>query len=118
MDQSYLRQRAEEVRAELSTLIPDEEERGRVEAELADALTQPPGDADGAILRVLRSHQAVLDWLRTARSRATSLVDQRPPQLGVLYVCPNKDYSVVPEGLSDQALLCPHCDSVLQPYHP
>jgi hypothetical protein len=116
MDESYLRHRAEEVRAELPALIPDEEERSRVDAELADALAQPPCDADSAILRALRSHQAVVDWLRADRSRATSLVDQRPPQLGVLYVCPNKDYSVVLEVLSDEALLCPHCPSVLQPY--
>jgi hypothetical protein len=115
MDESYLRQRAEEVRAELPALILDEQERSRVDAALADALAQPPGDADSAIMRALRSHPAVLDWLRTGRSRAIGL-DGDPGPFGVLYVCPNKDYSVVPEVLSDEALLCPRCDSVLQPY--
>jgi len=119
MDENELRRLAEEARRKLAELIPEERERARVDSELAQALNEPPGSAKPALMEALRSHEAVRNWVAADTDRFVGMVGPvgpvtTSPVVGVLYVCPKKDYAVVREVPSDKALLCPKCGSVLE----
>jgi hypothetical protein len=116
MDENELRRRAEEVRRELADLIPDEPERARVDSQLARALNEPPGHAKPALMEALRSHEAIRAWIAADTDRFVSQVGDVMSPVGVLYVCPEKNYAVVREVPSDEVLLCPKDGSVLERY--
>jgi len=116
MDENELRRLAEEARRKLAELIPEERERERVDSELARALNEPPGSAKPALMEALQSHEAVRSWVGADTDRFVGVVgpDINTTSVGVLYVCPKKDYAVVREVPSDEALPCPKCGSLLE----
>jgi len=114
MTEDELRQLAEQIRAELSELIADTGERTAVDDDLARALAQPPGDAGPALAEALRSHGAVRDRLEADAIRFPGQVGDPAGAIGVLFFCPNNDYSVVRDVPTDEALLCPNDGAVLQ----
>lgn len=116
MDENELRQLAERVRLELLELIPDEDERARVDGDLARALDEPAGSAERTLRDALRSHDAVRRFLAFDIDRAVGPLGDPQFPLGVLYVCPMKNYAVVREVPSDEVLLCPKDGSVLERY--
>lgn len=50
------------------------------------------------------------------RDRSAGLLGDPTAPLGVLFVCVNRDYSVVFEVLTDEPPLCPNDGSVLERY--
>ena len=52
------------------------------------------------------------------RDRAIGPLGQPTAMLGVLFVCPKLDYSVVRETVTDEVLLCPYDGSVLERQDP
>jgi len=96
----------------LAVLIPDEREQARVDGEL----NEPPGSAKAVLIQALRSHEAIRRWIAADTSRFISLGGGEGPLLpvGVLYVCPQKEYAVARESPSDDVLCCPLDRSVLE----
>jgi hypothetical protein len=113
MDENSLRRLAEEVRANLRDLISDEQQRAQVDHELLEALQRPSGSAAAALRDALRSHEAIVDWLAIDVDRAVDQIGDVTEPLGVLFICPTNDYSIVLETAADEAPLCPRCGSVL-----
>ena len=78
------------------------------------------GQLINALGRALRSHHATREWVRmhtsvsTDPDRAVGTLGVATAALGVLFVCPNEDYSVVQETVTDETPLCPHDGAVLQ----
>ena len=125
MEEDELRRTAEALRADLPNLISDPAERAAIEANLTQALDQPPGTAHDALRRAIGSHSATRDWMRRRtpvtedRDRAIGPLGQPTAAvLGVLFVCPNMDYSFMRERVTDEVPLCPHDGSVLQRQNP
>jgi hypothetical protein len=116
MDENELRRLAGEARQRLAELIPDEQERASADSHLASALREPPARAKPALIEALRSHDAIRWWIAADTDRAASLKGDPISPIGVLYVCPQKDYSVVREVPPGEVLLCPRDDSVLERY--
>jgi hypothetical protein len=116
MDENELRRRAQEARRELAELIPDERERVRVDSQLAQALNEPPGNAKPALMAALRSHEAIRRWIAADTDRVFSLAGDVTSSVGVLFVCPKKDYTVVREAPTEEVLVCPKDGSVLERY--
>ena len=116
MDETELRQLAEDARRRLAELIPDEQERREADGELARALDEPPGNAKPALMAALRSHEGVRRWVAADTDRIVGLLGDLTEPIGVLYVCPQKDYTVVREAPPDGELLCPKDGSVLERY--
>ena len=116
MDENDLRRLAGEARQRLAEVIPEEHERARVDSDLARALSEPPGRAKPALLEALRSHDAIRRLVAADTDRAVGLSGDAISPIGVLYVCPQKNYSVVLEVPPDEALLCPKDGSVLERY--
>ena len=116
MDEIELRQLAEEARGELPQLIPDEGQRARADIQLAQALNEPPGKAKSALMSALRSHEAIRRWVAADTDRMVSLAGDVTSSLGVLFVCPRKDYTLVREAPAEEVLLCPNDGSVLERY--
>jgi hypothetical protein len=116
MDENELRRWAEQVRRELAELIPDERERARLDSQLARALNEPPGSAKPALMDALRSHEAIRRRVAADTDRFVSQVGDVMSPVGVLYVCPEKNYTVVREVPSDEVLVCPKDGSVLERY--
>lgn len=114
MTEQELRRLAEKIRAELPELIPDADERRVVDGDLARALAKPPAEAEPALAQALRSHGAVRDRLEADTIRFSGQSGDPTEPLGVLFFCPNKDYSVIRDAPTDAALLCPHDGAVLQ----
>jgi hypothetical protein len=120
MEGDELRRTAEALRADLPDLINDPAERAAMEANLTQALDQPPGTARDALRRAIGSHPATRDWMRRRtpvtddRDRAIGPLGHPTAVLGVLFVCPNMDYSFMRERVTDEVPLCPHDGSVLQ----
>ena len=120
MDEDELRSLAEALRADLPGLIDDAAERAAIEAELARALDEPPGTAHGELRRAIASHPATREWIRQRTAvaeegdRAVGPLGQPTAALGVLFTCPNKDFSFVQETLADEVPLCPYDGSVLE----
>lgn len=116
MDEKELRRLAEEVRQELAELIPDEHERARVDSDLARALNEPLGNVKPALLEAFRSHEAIRRWMAADTDRAVIQGGDVTSQIGVLFACPQKNYTVVREVPTDEVLLCPKDGSVLERY--
>ena len=116
MDENDLRRLAGEARQGLAELIPDEQERARVDEDLARALSEPPGHAKPALLEALRSHDAIRRLVAADTDRGIGPLGDPISPLAVLYVCPQKDYSVIREGPTEEVLLCPNDGSVLERY--
>lgn len=116
MDENELRQLAEESRRRLTELIPDEHERRRADGDLARALNEPPGSAKPALMEALRSHEGIRRWVAADTDRIVGQLGDLTQPIGVLYVCPLKDYTVVREAPMDAELLCPNDRSVLERY--
>jgi hypothetical protein len=114
MTEDELRRLAEQIRAELPGLIADADERTAVDNALGRALAQPAGDAGPALADALRSHSAVRDRLEADAIRFPGQSGDPTEPIGVLFFCPNKDYSVVRDVPADEALLCPNDGAVLQ----
>jgi hypothetical protein len=115
MEESELRQLAEEARRRLAELIADEDERRQADGDLARALSEPPGSAQAALLEALRSHEAIRRWVAADPERVGLLGEVTEP-VGVLYVCPRKDYTVVRETPPERDLRCPIDGTVLVRY--
>ena len=109
-----LRRLAEEARCKLPELIPDPGQREPVDRALAAALAEPPGPARAALVTALRSHEALLRWLAVDRDRGPGTLGNPTESIGVLYICPRQDYSVVPDVPPKGPLFCPHDDSILE----
>jgi hypothetical protein len=124
MVEDELRRAAEALRADLPDLIDDLTERAAIEADLTQALDQPPGAGHDALRKAIGSHSATRDWMRRRtpvpedRDRAIGPLGQPTAVLGVLFVCPNMDYSFMRERITDEVPLCPHDGSVLQRQDP
>jgi hypothetical protein len=116
MDENELRQLAEESRRRLAELIPDEHERRQADGDLARALNEPPGSAKPALMAALRSHEGIRRWVAADTDRIVGQLGDLTQPIGVLYVCPRKDYTVVREAPVDAELLCPNDGSVLERY--
>ncbi|RZB13795.1 hypothetical protein StrepF001_42225 [Streptomyces sp. F001] len=117
MTDNELRALAEQIRAELPVLVADADERERLDRDLGQALEQPAGTAAAALRQVLQSHPAVRDWVETDNDRSiTTLPGDSTSQLGVLFVCPNRDYSTVREVVTSEVLVCPHDGAALERY--
>ena len=107
MEEDELRGIAEALRADLPNLIGDAAERAAIEADLTQALDQPPGSAHDALRRAIASHAATREWMRRRtsvtedRDRAIGPLGQPTAVLGVLFVCPEMDYSFVRETVAD-----------------
>lgn len=125
MEEDELRGLAEALRADLPDLIDDPAERTAMDDDLAQALDLPPGTAHDALRGVIASHAATRKWMRR-RAPVTEDPDRAigplgtpiplgaPGHVGVLFVCPKLDYSVVRETITDEVLLCPYDGSVLE----
>lgn len=113
MTEEELRDLAEQIRGELPAMIPDDRERARVDDRLARALSQPRGSAGSALTEALRSHEAIRDRLEADHDRVAAPAGDSQGVIGVLFVCPQRDYSVVRDRPTDEALLCPNDGSVL-----
>ena len=116
MEESELRQTAEEARRRLAELIPDEDERRQADADLARALNEPSASAKPALMEALRSHAGIRRWIAADTDRVVSQLGDPTASISVLYACPREDYTVALEGLVDGDLLCPHDGSVLYRY--
>src|SRR5690348_3181930 len=116
MDENELRRLAEEALRRLPELIPDEHERGQADGDLAHALNEPPGSAKPALMEALRSHEGIRRWVAADTDRIVGQLGDVTSPLGVLYVCPKKNYTVVRETPADEELLCPKDGSVLERY--
>lgn len=117
MDEDELRQLAEGARQILPELIPDADERRQADGELARALSEPPASAKPALMEALRSHEGIRRWVAADTDRIVGQLGDLTESIGVLYVCPQRDYTVVRESLVDGELLCPKDGSVLERYH-
>jgi len=116
MEETELRQFAEEARRKLPELIPDEGERQQADRDLARALNELPGSAKPALTDALRSHEGLRCWVAADTDRSIGMLGDLTEPIGVLYVCPHKDYTVVRDTPTDDVLRCPHDDSVLVRY--
>jgi hypothetical protein len=116
MEESELRQLAEEARRKLAELIPDEDERRRAEGDLARALGEPAGRAGPALLEALRSHEGIRRWIVADTDRAVGILGDPTQPIGVLYVCPRKNYTIVCEAPPEGDLTCPFDGTVLVRY--
>jgi hypothetical protein len=120
MQDDELRGIAEALQADLPGLVGDAAERAAIEADVARALDQPPGTAHAALRRAIASHAATREWMRRRtsvtgdRDRAIGPLGQQNAVLGVLFACPNEDYSFVRETVADEVPRCPHDGSVLE----
>ena len=117
MDEDELRRLAEQARRRLAELIPDEPERRQADGDLARALNEPPGSAKAALMEALRAHEGIRRWVAADTDRIVGQLGDLTSPIGVLYVCPRKDYTVVREAPPDEELRCPHDGSVLEPYN-
>lgn len=121
MDEQTLRGLAEQLEAELPTLIPDATAREPLEQDLTEALGQPPGAAGQALQTALRSHPVARGWMR-AHTTLTGDTDRVVGLLGgvltggMLFICVEGDYSVVRESVSSEILFCPNDGSILERY--
>jgi hypothetical protein len=124
MDEDELRGIAEALRADLPGLIDDAAERAAVDADLSQALDQPTGSAYDALRGAIASHAATREWMRRRTSdvgdtdRAIGPLGPPTAVLGVLFICPNKDYSFVRETLADEVPRCPYDGSALVRQNP
>ena len=116
MEEIELRLLAEAARGRLAELIPDEDERRQADGDLARALSEPPGSAKPALMEALRSHEGIRRWVAADTDRGVGQLGDVTEPIGVLYVCPRKNYTVVRETLVTGELLCPKDGSVLQRY--
>jgi len=116
LDEDELRQLAEGARQILPELIPDADERRQADGELARALSEPPASAKPALMEALRSHEGIRRWVAADTDRIVGQLGDLTESIGVLYVCPLKDYTIVRESLVDGELLCPKDGSVLVRY--
>lgn len=120
MEEEELRGLAEALRADLPALVDDAAERTTIEADLTQALDQPPSTAHDALRRAIASHAATREWMRRRtpvtedRDRAMGLPGLPTAPLGVLFVCPKMDYSFVRETVTDEVPLCPYDGSALE----
>jgi hypothetical protein len=64
MDEHDLRDLATELRTVLPSLIVDQAEWARIDAELERALAMPAGSAKQALLAVTMAHPATRAWVR------------------------------------------------------
>jgi hypothetical protein len=117
MEENELRQLAEEARGRLSELIPDEDERRQADGDLARALNEPPASAKPALMEALTSNEAIRRWIAADTDRIVGQLGDPTQPIGVLYVCPRKDYTVALETLVDGDLRCPNDGSVLDRYN-
>lgn len=116
MEEKELRELAQGVRRILPELIPDVSERDRADGDLVRALSEPSGSAKPALIQALRSHEGIRRWVTADTDRIVGQLGDLTESIGVLYVCPQKDYTVVRETLVDGELLCPQDGSVLVRY--
>ena len=114
MTEEELRDLAEQIRGDLPAKIPDDRERARVDDRLAQALSQPQGSAGPALTEALRSHEAIRGRMEADQDRVVAPAGDSQGVIGVLFVCPKRDYSVVRDSPTDEALLCPNDGSVLE----
>jgi hypothetical protein len=117
MDENELRRLAGEARQRLAELIPDEQERRKADRDLAHALHEPPGSAKPVLMEALRSHEGIRRWVAADTDRMIVQLGDLTSPIGVLYVCPRKNYTVVRETPVDEELLCPKDGSVLERYN-
>ncbi|GDY33937.1 hypothetical protein [Gandjariella thermophila] len=116
MDETTLRELTARLLTELPDLIPNPDERTPV----AEAITTALADqADGRLplLQALASHPATRRWMREHDASAedvlrtvTSSVDvlgTPNAQLGLYYVCPERDHDEVLLAIPEQPPLCP-----------
>jgi hypothetical protein len=116
MEESELRQLAGEARQRLAELIPDADARRQADGDLARALSEPPGSAGPALLEALRSHEGIRRWIAADTDRAVGMLGDATQPVGVLYVCPRKNYTVVREAPPESDLTCPIDGTVLVRY--
>jgi len=117
MEENELRQLAKGARRRLTELIPDDDERRQADGDLTRALNEPPATAKPALMEALRSHEGIRRWVAADTDRIVAQLGDPTEPIGVLYVCPRKDYTVVRETLVDGELLCPKDGSVLERYN-
>lgn len=115
MEEQELRQLAENARRILPDLMPDEAERGQADRDLSQALSEPKGGAKTALMAALLAHPAIRRWVAADTDRIVGQLGDLTESIGVLYVCPRKDYTVVLEELEDEPR-CPHDGTVLVRY--
>jgi hypothetical protein len=111
MDEAQLRFLATELLAELEQVVPDAQERSRVQPELETALALPEGTAKNALLDAL-TDPATRTWAdRRLGDRDRGIPGTLGPQtaaLGIHVVCPNRDYDRWLERPTDDPGVCPH----------
>jgi hypothetical protein len=116
MNENELRRLGEQIHGELPDLVPDPQERAVVAADLVRALAQPSGAAEAALASALRSHPAVRDRLGVDIDRVGGLPGDPTGEIGVLYVCPQRDYSLVREVVAAEWPICPNDGTPLERY--
>jgi hypothetical protein len=116
MDENQLRQLAVEARRKLPSLIPDERERRQADGELARALDEPAGQAKPVLMAALRSHENIRRWVAADTDRIVGQLGDVTQPVGVRYVCPREDYTVVRYAPPDGDLTCPNDGTVLERY--
>jgi|SRR5580693_1406660 hypothetical protein len=114
MAEDELRSLAEQIQGELRALIPDDRERTQVNDQLAEALSRPRGSAEPALIEALRCHEAIRERLDADSDRLVAPVGDSHGVIGVLFICPRKDYSVVRENPVDDPPICPKDGLVLE----
>lgn len=115
MEEQELRHLAENARRILPDLVPDEAERALADRDLNQALGEPEGEAKAALMAALRTHPGVRRWVAADTDRIVGQLGELTASIGVLYVCPRTDYTVVLEELDDEPR-CPHDGTVLVRY--
>ena len=124
MEEDELRGLAEALRADLPNVIDDAAQRTAIEADLTRALGLPPGTAHDALREVIAARATTREWMRRSApvtqdpDRAIGPLGLPTAMLGVLFVCPKLDYSIVRERVTDELLVCPHDGSVLERQDP
>lgn len=116
MEETELRLLAEAARGRLAELVPDEDERRKADGDLARALSEPPGEAKPTLMEALRAHEGVRRWMAADPLRAVNQLGNLTEAIGVLYVCPNEDYTVALDTPPDGEVLCPHDGVPLKRY--
>lgn len=115
MDQTALRQLAEQLLAELDAHIADPTERAKVARTLRDALAAPADQGELLLLDALDQHPATREWMShhgaapgedTDRGVALAGMPTRR-RLGLYYVCPKGDKDTVLHTAPKAPPLCP-----------
>ena len=110
MDETTLRQLADELLIELPATIPDPTERTPVADAIESALAAPEGQGSAALLGALSTNSRTRRWMREHGAVDDvvrgGLYGDPPTPFGLYYVCPQEDEDEVLLSVPPQPPRC------------